>query len=150
VADDEPLARYVIAADRISWKAEPKIKEKAFTPQHVNGGDELSTYRTRGLTAQLIEVLGLAYVVSEKNPQVIGWATLPASKVREAWEQLYFDTAPDPDPAFRSHERHVNIKGWPAEKAHLLSIKQSLADAAELSLTATGNQILAEKQNRQG
>jgi hypothetical protein len=152
IAPDEPIARFVLKEDRIRWLSDSpigRIREKQFEPDKRN---ELSVFRVVNLEELSITDLGQKAVVSEKQPNLIGWGQFDASLVAQAFPGLHLDPTPDLD--WPTHPRHANIKGWPNDadlddrKSKQILIKQFFSEKAQLILTTHGKQIEAQKKLR--
>jgi hypothetical protein len=150
VAPEEPLVRYVTCEDRINWKQRPPIvKEQQFHPDKKR--NEVSTFRVELLTHVEVAVLGNNEVVARlKQPvALLGWGCFNAGLVKQASNDLFIDTAEDPEDPM--HPRHAAIRGWPDDddastrKARMKSIAQIFSEKARLALSEVGKEIAAKK-----
>lgn len=118
VADEEPLARFVLESSRYR-KSDNTAKPEAFMPHPYS---ELSVTRHRDLVRDEIWDLGKD-VASQLRKTLYGKADIAAASVRK--NRLTIDPAPVPN-----NPNHANIKGWPSEKSAQKDIALQLAAAS--------------------
>ena len=97
------------------------VKHNAFMPPQDN---QLSVYRTTGLTDTEIWAVGAQFVAPELQREILGKAVVNSLIVY--LEGLAIQDDPFP------HERHANIVGWEGTEVRLIAMK--LAGAARLVL----------------
>ncbi len=121
VDDEEPLARFVL--DKAYYRpSDQTIKHNAFMPSKTR---DVSVFRTLNLSNDEALGLGHEFVAKPRQKELLGYASLKASSVR----QVALDVSGTELP----HPRHANIAGWPGgTEDRLLAIK--LAAVALLKL----------------
>jgi hypothetical protein len=120
VADDELLARFVLSSSHFRSK-DQTIKPDAFMPHKVRL--DLSLTRHLGLTALEIWEIG-AGIANSRQPSCTLYGR--GDIIARSFTDVALRIEPTPAP-----KNHVNIIGWPADKAAQKSLAQQLAALAK-------------------
>jgi hypothetical protein len=121
VDTDERLTRFILERNKV--RADGTVRSAAFSPPKDL---RLSVYRQLELSEQELWGIGEKYVAKrEENRYIVGRADFDAVVV------LATGLSCDPDGI--PHPNHVNIIGWPNDKAERKNVEQTLADSAEFT-----------------
>ncbi len=115
VADDEPLARFILSRNRI--RSDQTVKSDAFIPYPY---PDLSVTRHLRLTEAELWEIGRK-VAASRPAALYGRADVQASTFKK--QSLSFHPTETP-------KNHVNVRGWPSDKPSQKIIAQEIAAAA--------------------
>lgn len=123
ISDLEQLTRYIF--DNNCFKESTrKVRPPAFTPHRIR--NDLSVYRTSDCTDEEVWELSRKYVEPKRKKKTLARADTKA--------KAYFELKLCVISLEKPHIRHVNVVGWPLNRADRNDIRLKLADASSLRI----------------